>query len=319
MSADDFERLSAEINPAGTAFSARLTAATQELSRLQAIEQELREDARCFDAHMNTVRHRLESTVRSLSAAHAKRARLIKELAQCDGDINKYEKEKVVLTQEVSALSTSRTNSREARLQSLLPPGSAAAASVSEERNLLGDAQDAHAPVDLLDGISISSATEDLLGIVNSNGKAGPGDSGSALDALLNSSAMPPSDQCVGRPAGASAPFGSGGSCSSACFAGFDVEPIGRGSSSSSCCCSARSPTSRAPPMAAQWSGSTVGVPMVGRAASTGSSNGMGASGGAPALARGGSSSMMSASALGAAQRPREQSQPHDPFASLLR
>ena len=94
MSADAFERTMAELNPSGTAFTEQLQAAQRELARLAAIERELKRDDARLGEKLAALRHGLEATTKSLTAAHERRARLVKELAACDDDVATLEAQK---------------------------------------------------------------------------------------------------------------------------------------------------------------------------------------------------------------------------------
>ena len=225
-SADDFEKLARQLNPAGTAFSERLSAASREFNALQAIERQLKADEAQFNSIMASLRQSLEGTARSLTAVHAKRARLAKELAACDADIVKLEATKEKTTAQINRAASERASHRERKLSeltgnSLAQRNGTAASSSAPVGDLLGSpttsggADGLHAPVDLL-GIN-TSASEDLLAI---SGGGSSGGGGSALDLLvaagLSTASAPP------RPSAASSCSGAAGDRSEG-YGSFDV------------------------------------------------------------------------------------------------
>ena len=119
MSADDFARLQSELNPAGTAFTERLQAAEREFAALQAVEKELKTDEAKFSAHLQALRQSLETNSRSLSAVHAKRARLAKELAACDEEISRLDAEKVEVSARMHKATSRAAGNREKKLRAL--------------------------------------------------------------------------------------------------------------------------------------------------------------------------------------------------------
>jgi hypothetical protein len=215
MSADDFLKLQAEINPAGHAFTERLQAAQREFAQLQAVEQQLAADQVRVNAHVRTLRESLEGDVKALTAAHAKRARIAKDLAACDEEIAKLEAQKAETSRKIHSATARATNDREKKLREL------------DNRATGGSAQPPAPPVaDLLGGptpppppppaAKPSAAQPDLLSLGDElTGPAQP--TLGALDDLLTAVAPAPPIGATALRGGASA----GGNDDA--FDGFDV------------------------------------------------------------------------------------------------
>ena len=231
MSADDFARLQSELNPAGTAFTERLQAAEREFAALQAVEKELKTDEAKFSAHLQALRQSLETNSRSLSAVHAKRARLAKELAACDEEIGRLDAEKAEVSARMHKATSRAAGNREKKLRALDSSHGGAGSkggggSSPPVADLLGEppTPSAAPPTDLLG--------DDLMSL-------GPAQPSNPLD-LLAGLGAPPAVAPAARPAPRVAPAARAAPSMppSACadgfedsFGGFDVSDVAGGSS----------------------------------------------------------------------------------------
>lgn len=206
MSADDFANTMKQINPAGTAFTERLQAAQREFQALQAMEKELKHDEHKFKQQLASLQQSLEGTTRSLASLHSKRAKLAKEMNQCDEEIARLEKHKVETTGKIQQVMAASSDQREEKLRQFGGPGAptqppvrTSAASTTPVADLLGDGPSAPSKATVS-----APPPADLLGaeIAPSGGTGGGGSGGgggAALD-LLGLDAPPPPAAVLPQP-----------------------------------------------------------------------------------------------------------------------
>ena len=186
------------------AFGERMRRVAEEHAKLKQAQQELRADEGRAASVLDGGRKKLENNSRQLSTVHARRARLQKELEQCDAAIVDLERQKVELTGEMHGVTTKAARQREAKLRELAgrPGGSPVPAPSKSAKpvNLL-DPTDAAPPARM----PAASATPppDLLG--PEVGPSGP--AGSSAAELLAGLELGPQSELAGLALGPSPPL----------------------------------------------------------------------------------------------------------------
>ena len=228
MSADDFSKMMSA--DAGSTFNERMKAAQREMAQLQAIEKELKQDETKFNAQLQALRDKLETTTRRLSSLHATRQRLAKELAATDEEIATVETEKMETTQKIHAATSNASHNRDKKLRALDP--SAGSAPPASKPAAKPASRPAAPPVaDLLGGPAeppsapaVGGGLGDLLGD-ELMGSPAPAAQGSGLMDLMSAGFGAPSAP-MPQPAAARPPPPTAAGSFEDSFGGFDVSDV---------------------------------------------------------------------------------------------